>query len=221
MLVKCKKLQKDKEPVSTNGLIKLLLEGGLLTSSGELKEEVEVFCGGPVFRTESYEKENRYPWVFSTFDEDRDEERIDPKGWELSNYIKNPVVQWAHDHRIPAIGYAEDICCKAALAGNVVFNSKEIDPFGWSIGQRVACGALRAGSVGFLILKVEIIEDGKNSKLIFRNQELLEFSICNVPSNPFALSRTAEDEEAAILELGNTTNQVEVESYWKRLIASV
>ena len=220
MLVKCEKLKKDREPVSGSGLIKLLRDGGLITPAGELKEEVEVYCGGPVFRTESYEKDNRYPWVFSTFDEDRDEERIDPKGWELSNYIKNPVVQWAHDYRIPAIGYAENIDCKDALSGNVVFNTKEIDPFGWGIGQRVACGALRAGSVGFLILKVEIIEDGKESKLIFRNQELLEFSICNVPSNPFALSRNIDDENA-LPHLADTVNQVEVESFWKKLIQSV
>jgi hypothetical protein len=220
MLIKCEKLKKDREPVSGRGMIKLLREGGLISANGDLKEEVEVYCGGPIFRAEAYEKENSYPWVFSTFDEDRDEERIDPRGWEIANYIKNPVVQWAHDHRIPAIGYTDSIDCKDALSGNVIFNSKDIDPFGWGIGQRVACGAIRAGSVGFLILKVEIIEDGRESKLIFRNQELLEFSICNVPSNPFALSRSP-DEEDTIPHLSDTSDTEEIETFWKTLIRSV
>ena len=220
MIIKCEKLKKDREQISSGGLIKLLRESGMITPSGELKEEVIAYRGGPIFRAESYEKENHYPWIFSTYDEDRDEERIDPAGWKIDNYIKNPVVQWAHDYQIPAIGYAVDVDCKDALAGNVIFNPKDIDPFGWGIGQRVAFGSLNAGSVGFLILRIEIIEDGKESKLIFRNQELLEFSICNVPSNPFALRRTYE-EEAPLPVLGDTTNEAEIESWWKKLIQTV
>ena len=220
MIIKCEKLKKDREQVSSSGLIKLLRESGMITSAGELKEEVVVYRGGNIFRTESYEKENCYPWVFSTYDEDRDEERIDPEGWKLNNYIKNPVVQWAHDHKIPAIGYADNMSCSDALSGNVIFNPKEFDAFGWGIGQRVAFGSLRAGSVGFLILRIEIIEDGKESKLIFRNQELLEFSICNVPSNPFALRRIYE-EETPLTALGDTTKEDEIEPWWKRLIQTV
>jgi hypothetical protein len=33
------------------------------------------------------------PWTFSTFDLDRFDERVDPQGWELSQYKNNPVVQ--------------------------------------------------------------------------------------------------------------------------------
>jgi HK97 family phage prohead protease len=76
------------------------------------------------------------------------------------------------------------------LHGSIVFNDKDYDPFGWGIGQRVKAGVIRAGSVGFRILEVEL-PSKENSKdgtaLIFRKQELLEFSICNVPANPFAL----------------------------------
>jgi phage head maturation protease len=46
--------------------------------------------------------------------------------------------------------------------------------------------------VGFRVLEIEIPsrEDSKDgTSLIFRKQELLEFSICNVPANPFALAR--------------------------------
>jgi HK97 family phage prohead protease len=74
----------------------------------------------------------------------------------------------------------------------VFFNDKEYDAFGWSIGQRVKAGVIRAGSVGFRVIEIEIpdkatAQDG--TSLIFRKQELLEFSICNVPANPFALAK--------------------------------
>jgi phage head maturation protease len=53
---------------------------------------------------------------------------------------------------------------------------------------------IRARSVGFRPLEVELPsrEDGKDgTTLIFKKQELVEFSICNVPANPFALAKMA------------------------------
>jgi HK97 family phage prohead protease len=81
------------------------------------------------------------------------------------------------------------------LHGAVVFNDKEYDPFGWAIGQRVKAGVIRAGSVGFRPVEIELPskEDGRDGTvLIFRKQELLEFSVCNVPANPFALSSSID-----------------------------
>jgi phage head maturation protease len=49
--------------------------------------------------------------------------------------------------------------------------------------------------VGFRVIEIELPdkETGKDgTTLIFRKQELLEFSICNVPANPFALSKSEE-----------------------------
>jgi HK97 family phage prohead protease len=136
---------------------------------------------------------NGIAWTFSTFDIDRFSERIDPEGWDYSHYLKNPVVEWAHRYDIPAIGKADGLFADdKGLHGSVVFNDKEYDPFGWAIGQRVKAGVIRAGSVGFRILEIELPpkEDSKDgTTLIFRKQELLEFSICNVPANPFALSK--------------------------------
>jgi hypothetical protein len=83
-------------------------------------------------------------------------------------------------YRIPAIGYSEKVCVKdGSLGGNIIFNEKEVDPFGWGIGMRVARGVIRAGSVGFMVQRVELSEEGGDESLIFRNQELLEFSVCN------------------------------------------
>jgi HK97 family phage prohead protease len=103
------------------------------------------------------------------------------------------VIEWAHRYDIPAIGRAEGLYAdEKGLHGTVIFNDREYDPFGWGIGERVKNGVIRAGSVGFRVIEIEI-PDKETAKdgttLIFRKQELLEFSICNVPANPWALAK--------------------------------
>jgi HK97 family phage prohead protease len=164
--------------------------------------DVELVAGVPFcLAAENGGTDSGIAWTFSTFDLDRFDERIDPEGWDCSRYLKNPVVEWAHRYDIPAIGKAEGIFTDAdGLHGLVVFNDKEYDAFGWAIGERVRRGVIRAGSVGFRILEIEIPskEGGKDgTSLIFRKQELLEFSICNVPANPFALAKGAAGNTAA------------------------
>jgi HK97 family phage prohead protease len=132
-------------------------------------------------------------WTLSTFDLDRFGERIDPAGWDYKRYKDNPVVEWAHRYDIPAIGKSGSLYAdEKGLHGAVIFNDKDYDPFGWAIGERVKRGIIRAGSVGFRIIEIEIpdMETAKDgTTLIFRKQELLEFSICNVPANPWALAK--------------------------------
>jgi HK97 family phage prohead protease len=135
-------------------------------------------------------------WTLTTYDLDRFGERIDPAGWDFKRYMDNPVVEWAHRYDIPAIGRIEGLTVDdKGLHGLVVFNGKEYDPFAWSIGERVKAGVIRAGSVGFRAIEIEI-PDRETAKdgttLIFRKQELLEFSICNVPANPWALAKGNE-----------------------------
>ena len=148
-----------------------------------------------------------FPWVLSTFDLDRYGERIDPAGWDFKRYTVNPVVEWAHRYDIPAIGKVEGLTVDGeGLHGVIVFNDKSFDPFGWSIGERVKAGVIRAGSVGFRVIEIEIPskeESRDGTSLIFRKQELLEFSICNVPANPFALAKMSNEKLAISNETGN------------------
>ncbi len=160
------------------------------STSEKLREPVELILSGFLGKSGTSEDE-RYHWIFSTGDTDRYEERIDCAGWELERYLENPVVLWAHNHSIPAIGKAEGLEADSNLHGYIRFNDKAWDAFGWSIGERVKEGVIRAGSVGILVKEVEWTDRKKNPEetceLIIRKQELLEFSICNVPANPFAL----------------------------------
>ena len=163
-----------------------------------IEKEVELIACVPLQLTEKTETETQkgIPWTLSTFDLDRYGERIDPQGWDIKQFLNNPVVEWAHNYLIPAIGKIEGLTIDdKGLHGLVTFNDKSFDPFAWSIEQRVRAGVIRAGSVGFRIKEIEIPskEDSKDgTTLIFRKQELVEFSVCNVPANPFALAKTIE-----------------------------
>ena len=143
-----------------------------------------------------------FAWTLSTFDLDRFGERVDPHGWDFRRFMENPVIEWAHRYDIPAIGKIEGLTIDdSGLHGLVYFNDKSFDSFGWSIGQRVKAGVIRAGSVGFRVIEIEIpdrdtSQDG--TSLIFRKQELLEFSICNVPANPWALVKQIKNEDGDI-----------------------
>ena len=174
--------------------------------------DVELIAPVPFMLTADVETDKGFPWTLSTFDLDRFGERIDPQGWDFNRYMVNPVVEWSHRYDIPAIGKIEGLTVDSdGLHGLVYFNDKSFDPFGWSIGQRVKAGVIRAGSVGFRVMEIEIpdkatAQDG--TSLIFRKQELLEFSICNVPANPWALAKTIETTKT------ETTQDLNHPTFW-------
>ena len=181
----------------------------------KVTQDVELIASVPFCLSVESDTE-QFAWTLSTFDLDRYDERIDPLGWDFRKYLLNPVVEWAHRYDIPAIGKIETLSINdEGLHGVVCFNSKEFDPFGWSIGQRVKAGVIRAGSVGFRVLEIELpdkktAEDG--TSLIFRKQELLEFSICNVPANPFALAKSIEAVKS------ETTQELNHPTFWGGLL---
>ena len=193
----------NKELGCREKLLKFLKEN---THGGKVSPQVEVFKSIDV-------QKDSFHWVMSTFDTDRDFEKVDPKGWNLKNYLANPVILWSHDYTIPAIGYAENVKAETVLEGDIVFNDKEFDEFGWSIGQRVKAGALRCGSVGFIAEEVEFLEaKDRECDLIFRKQELLEFSICCVPANPFARNNGTKK-----LEITEVIQEPETLSFYDKL----
>jgi HK97 family phage prohead protease len=164
------------------------------------KDDVEVITAAPFAPMDD---KGAFPWVFSTYDVDRQGERIDPAGWDIARYLENPVIEWAHCYSIPAIGRAEGVCVDdKGLHGSIVFNAKDYDAFGWSIGERVKAGVIRAASVGFRAIEVELPSDDSSVDLIFRKQELMEISVCNVPANPWALAKSLTQRQEGTKEEG-------------------
>ena len=192
--------------------------GGIQKVSGE----VELITSVPFRLTADMEAGQGYPWTLSTFDLDRFGERIDPQGWDFKRYMGNPVVEWAHRYDIPAIARIEGLAIdNEGLHGLVYFNDKSFDSFGWSIGQRVKAGVIRAGSVGFRVIEIEIPskEDSLDgTSLIFRKQELLEFSICNVPANPAALVKADALAKSIETEKTDSTQELGFPSFWGNFI---
>jgi HK97 family phage prohead protease len=144
--------------------------------------------------------DNTYEWVMSDYTLDRDGERIDPDGWDLKAFKKNPVLLWAHNHYKPAIGKVSSPRVKdGQLTGKVTFDSDN-DEFARLIEGKVKGGILNTGSVGFRSIQVEMPDQKAKEEawLIHRKQELFEFSICNVPSNPAASRRSVELKEVEL-----------------------
>lgn len=127
-------------------------------------------------------------FIISTSSVDRDGDTIDVSGWEVSNFIKNPVVLFGHDYRSLPVGKASNLRFEDGnFIATVEFVAKEISTFAESVFQMVKQKFLRATSVGFEPIEWKFTEDEGRNGIDFLKQELLEFSIVPVPSNPDAL----------------------------------
>jgi HK97 family phage prohead protease len=116
-------------------------------------------------------------------------DRIDPHGWDLDNYRRNPVVLWAHDALSPPIGRASNIRVEGnRLLGDVEFAPPELSPFADEIYRLVRAQFLNACSVGFAPLEWSFAKDpDRQFGIDFKRQELLELSVVPIPANANAL----------------------------------
>lgn len=132
--------------------------------------------------------ERKMSFTISTAAVDRDGDTIDPKGWDLGSYTKNPVVLWAHDYSSPPVGKAVNIkSTEHGLQADVEFLPQGLDPFADKIHDMCKAGFLNATSVGFRGMEYDEASGRKGYD--FKKQELLEFSIVPVPCNPEALAQ--------------------------------
>ncbi len=132
---------------------------------------------------------NTISGVFSTADEDRHGEIVDQKSWEVSDYLKNPVILFAHDHNQPAIGKATKLFFNGDgnLEGDIQFAAKEYE-FANTIYKLYKGGYMRAFSVGFQNEVVEYNEE--ENQVTLKKNHLFEISTVNVPANQLALAKS-------------------------------
>ncbi len=124
--------------------------------------------------------------VFSTGDVDRQGEVVVQDGWKLDEFLKNPVILWAHDHWQPAIGKVVELAkSTVGLEGAIQFAVDEYD-FAKTIYNLYKGGFMRAFSVGFQNNKYEI--DQENDIVYLKENTLFEISAVNVPANAMALA---------------------------------
>lgn len=134
--------------------------------------------------------------TIATADLDRDNEVILPKGIDLRNYQRNPVVMWAHDYQDLPIGkclWIKPSPDGRGLVAKVQFARHE---FAEDVYQCYKGGFLSGFSVGLRPVDAgrptrDEIEGnailGKASAVV-RKAELLEFSAVPIPANPEALT---------------------------------
>jgi phage head maturation protease len=139
-------------------------------------------------------------FVASTATLDRYHEVIEPSGWRLDAYRKNPVFQNAHNYgdilftlgkalvtEVRAVGERQALCQRIEFA-------TEVNPVARIAYGLYKGGFLNAVSVGFIPLRWEDGGSATDSKGApaprrrYLEQELLEVSAVAIPANPDALA---------------------------------
>jgi HK97 family phage major capsid protein/HK97 family phage prohead protease len=124
-------------------------------------------------------------FILSDDTKDRYGDVVNPKGWQLANFTKNPIALFNHNSNFP-IGKWQDVRVEGGkLVGKLKLaargTSERID----ELISLVEQGILRAVSVGFSPIDREPLSD--KSGILFKKQELLETSLVSVPANPSAV----------------------------------
>lgn len=141
-------------------------------------------------------------FVISDNTRDRHGTVIPVNAWRLDNYNKNGIVAYMHDtggslfsSNDPdlILGPGRAFVDEGKLIGEVTFETEDINPLAEKIFKKVMNGTLKATSVGFHEHAGDWgkrAEEQDENTYYFKDVELVEFSIVNIPSNPNALKRS-------------------------------
>jgi HK97 family phage prohead protease/HK97 family phage major capsid protein len=128
-------------------------------------------------------------FVLSDATVDRYGEVVEPDGWDLRNFKKNPIALFGHNSNFPVGKWSDLRVEDGRLKGRLNLakrgTSYRLDELIGLIEQ----GILRAVSVGFRPLKAEPMDPERPyGPQKYLKQELLETSVVSVPANPAALA---------------------------------
>lgn len=151
-------------------------------------------------------EEKTAEFVISTESIDRHGTVFKMDGWDLSVYERNPIVCYNHDssgsNPDTIIGTSEVYKDGNSLIGKVRF--EEGNPLAEKICNKIEKGILKMASVGARVhdYRWGNPDEGEDSGTIyFTRQELLEWSVVSVGSNPDAFKRSADEIDAIKEEL--------------------
>lgn len=165
----------------------------------------------------------RVKFVFSDGSIDRSGDTVDPAGWDLTSFQKNPVALFGHDATS-----IENIMGKAVnfavsgnrLIGEIDFADSSINPRADMCYRMVRAGLLNAVSVGFMPLDFAFAKGSGRAPgaIDFKSQQLLEISICAVPANANALAQRSLGAARSLKRL--STEQLLRVAHAQRFLAS-
>jgi HK97 family phage prohead protease len=150
-------------------------EGAVVLVSCDIEEAKQLDDTGDKFR-----------FIISSSNPDRDKDVIEVGGWRFENYNKNPVVLFGHNYRsLPVATGSPPRIEGDKVLSDADFAATKSDAFAETVRQYVKAKVLRASSVGFDPLKWMFNEQRRGYDFV--EQELLEWSIVPVPANAEAL----------------------------------
>lgn len=139
----------------------------------------------PAARTDT----DTFRFVFSNQAVGRDGHVVLNRGIQTANYLRNPVILWAHDDKQPPIGRGSDIDTGGANCRmNVTFIDRDVLPFAGTIRDLVAGKWLRALSMSWQPLEWNFSQDrSRPGGIDFTKVDLLEVSVVGLPALADAL----------------------------------
>lgn len=146
-------------------------------------------------------------FVISDGSLDRHGTRINPAGWDLRNFKKNPIALFAHDSRFPLGNWTNIRTDGDKLVATLKLAAKGTSDRIDEIISLIEQGVLRAVSVGFNVTKLGT--PGKD-EFDFVAQELLETSVVAIGSNANALAKARSlniSPETQSLVFGESANE--------------
>lgn len=125
--------------------------------------------------------------TISTTKADREGDSVIPEGGDFSNFMKAPVLMWAHGghdgYSSVPIGSVASLDVIPGQGIKAEFSFLKGDPFADRIKNAWEQGVVRASSIGFAPREVEYNGVGHD----IMKWELLELSLCAIPMNPEAV----------------------------------
>jgi HK97 family phage prohead protease/HK97 family phage major capsid protein len=127
-------------------------------------------------------------FILSDATVDRYGDSIDPKGWDLRAFKKNPIALFGHSNNFPIGNWSNVRVEGDKLIGKLVLAARGTSARIDELISLVEQGVLRAVSVGFIPKKYEPLDaDKPYAGQKYLEQELIETSLVSVPANPAAL----------------------------------
>ena len=128
--------------------------------------------------------------VITTPNYDRGNDRVDPMGAVLDNYLKNPVIMWLHDYRgvTPAAGIPVAKCPYLKSSEDGIISGPpdflKDDPFAQRVKNAWDQDYIKTASIGFAPIDFEENELGGYD---YKKWEMLEWSLVPIPMNAEAM----------------------------------
>ena len=170
-------------------------------------------------------------FIISTSSKDRGKEVINMDNWNFENYKNNPIVGYQHavhgsyfsDPNPDMVIGKSDVNIdvfqgKKVLVADATFEPADINPIADKILKKLVFGSLNAASVGILPSGT-----GKTDKGVYYydGQELLEWSVVNIPMNQDAVKLSIDRANDAFKLVSFLLPEVELETLKKMKVQDI